>query len=117
MFSNHFSVPSPNQQTAASRVVVTHIGEDSGAGIWQCSKDPVVNCLHINTACHYLQKVIQVDPNATDDSVDINALLDYAGMKLYNKLCRITDLQLVSRVRRASQGERAVSYLTPPPPL
>jgi hypothetical protein len=77
-FTNLFSVPSPNQRSLRSRVFVTHIGQDSGSGVWRCSKDPTSNCPHITTARHFLQKLIQADSAARDSSV-VNAPLDYAG--------------------------------------
>jgi len=79
VFTNHFSVPSPNQTSLRSRAIVTHIGEDSGSGEWKCSKDSASNCTHITIARHFLQKVVQANPAAEDESVDVNAPLDYKG--------------------------------------
>lgn len=77
-FTNIFSVPSQNQRSLRSRAFVTHNGQDSGSGVWSCSKDPTSNCSHITTARHFLQKLIQVDPTAQDRSI-LNAPLEYAG--------------------------------------
>ena len=77
-FTNLFSIPSPNQRSLQSRVFVTHIGQDSGAGVWRCSKDLTTNCPHIITARHLLQKLILADPTARDSSI-VNAPLDYTG--------------------------------------
>ena len=77
-FTNIFSIPSPNQRSLRSRVFVTHIGQDSGSGVWRCSKDPTSNCPHITTARHFLQKLIQADPTARDNYV-MNTPLDYTG--------------------------------------
>ena len=78
IFTNIFSVPSPNQRSLRSRVIVTHVGQDSGSGTWRCSKDSPSNCLHITTACDFLRKIIQADPS-TQNMLGMNAPLINAG--------------------------------------
>jgi hypothetical protein len=93
-FTNIFSVPSPNQRSLRSRVFVTHIGQDSGSGVWRCSKDPTSNCSHITTARHFLQKLIQADPTARDSSV-VNAPLDYTGTA-HSLSCHHVELEVLN---------------------
>ena len=77
-FTNLFSVPSPNQQSLRSRVIITHVGQDSGSGTWFCSKDQTVYCPHVTTARHFFQQVIRTDPAAQDTSItDMNTSLAY----------------------------------------
>jgi hypothetical protein len=76
-FHNLFSVASPQQTSAKSRVIVEHSGENSGVGVWSCSKDRGSKCGHIAAARHHLQKLLHVDPSASDhgvhDSPDVQA--------------------------------------------
>jgi hypothetical protein len=65
-FINHFSVMFPGQTSVKSRVIVSHCGENSGSGIWSCTKDRGSSCGHITIARHHLQKLLQADPNARD---------------------------------------------------
>jgi hypothetical protein len=65
-FNNHFSVTFPGQMSAKGRVIVEHLGENSGVGTWTCSKDRGSSCGHITSARHHLQKLLHADPEARD---------------------------------------------------
>ncbi|KII92991.1 hypothetical protein PLICRDRAFT_100164, partial [Plicaturopsis crispa FD-325 SS-3] len=51
---------------------VTHTGDDSGGGEWHCMTDRGTRCAHLTIARHYLQKLVQMDPTARDDSAHHN---------------------------------------------
>ncbi|KAJ7799351.1 hypothetical protein B0H14DRAFT_2617083 [Mycena olivaceomarginata] len=102
LFLNHFSSPSPNLRSLSGRVIVTYTGDDSGSGQWLCTKDSSTGgCSHLSRYRDLLQKLVRVDPTATDDSVGDGCSIDYA----------------VPRVRRAALERKPVSYLQifPPP--
>jgi hypothetical protein len=65
-FNNLFSVVFPGQTSVKNRVIVDHQGENSGAGVWICSKDRGSTCGHVTSARHHLQKLLHVDPKARD---------------------------------------------------
>jgi hypothetical protein len=67
-FLNNFSVPLPGQNSVKARAIVLHHGSDTGAGEWVCLKDGNSQCGHITLARHQLQKLVQVNPRARDDS-------------------------------------------------
>jgi hypothetical protein len=48
---------------------VLHLGDDNGTGTWTCAKDRGILCGHITNARHELQRLVQVDPTATDDAL------------------------------------------------
>lgn len=64
VYTNVFSVAGSLNMQIASRVVVTHEGDDSGQGRWYCSKDKLVNCPHSKKAQKHLQELVQGDPDA-----------------------------------------------------
>jgi len=105
-FTNLFSVPSPNQSSLRSRVFVTHTGKDDASGKWECSKDPMHNCTHITTARHLLQKLVQEDPLAKDQSVNEDALFDYHSefiqLPLLNKLIKLSSASCPARFWRGA---------------
>ncbi|KAF9522519.1 hypothetical protein CPB83DRAFT_733749, partial [Crepidotus variabilis] len=77
-FITHFSVTSQSDQsTVKHRVVVEHRGNNSGGGTWKCGRDRALNtCSHISEARNTLQRLIQVDPTATDPNAqqDVNGV-------------------------------------------
>jgi hypothetical protein len=80
LFLNHFSSPSPNSRSLSGRVIVAYTGDDSGSGQWLCTKDSTTKgCSHLSQCQDLLQKLVRVDPTATDDSVGDGSSIDYAG--------------------------------------
>ncbi|KAF7359299.1 CxC4 domain-containing protein [Mycena sanguinolenta] len=80
-FMNHFSSPSPNSRSLNGRVIVVHTGQDTGAGQWLCIKDsPSQACSHISKCRDLLQRLVRVDPSATDETVGDGSGVDYSGM-------------------------------------
>jgi hypothetical protein len=63
-----FSVALPGQLSVKARVTVRHEGEDSGDGIWTCSKDGRDGCAHVTQARRYLRHLVGGDlmPGETD---------------------------------------------------
>jgi len=55
---NLFSVALPNQLSVKARAIVSHEGQDSGEGIWICSKDKN-QCLHIARARLHLKDLMK----------------------------------------------------------
>jgi len=66
-FVNTFSVHSPGQRGAKGRAIVYHEGDDTGVGIWTCSKDAISDCPHKKLARNHLQKLLRNDPFAVND--------------------------------------------------
>lgn len=116
-YINLFSVPSPNLRLLKSRAFVTHQGTDTGDSLWSCSKDTATNCAHITTARNWLQKLVQADPHAQDNSINPTAPLDYRGTLYCSCRSYITSFKLVPHVRGATLGDRAVSHIAIPPPF
>jgi hypothetical protein len=69
MYSNIFSVTFAGQTSVKSRVIVSHLGDDGGTGTWTCAKDRGIHRGHITSAQNELQRLIQVDPTATDGAL------------------------------------------------
>jgi hypothetical protein len=61
-------VSTPGHQQLNSRSIVSHHGTDAGNGLWKCSKDRMLDCVHIGKARDHLQKLITGDPLARDGS-------------------------------------------------
>ncbi|KAF7361174.1 CxC4 domain-containing protein [Mycena sanguinolenta] len=79
VFTNHFSSPSPNSRSLNGRVIVVYTGDDTGTGQWLCMKDSSnQGCWHISTCRDLLQKLIRVDPAATDETVVDGSSIDYS---------------------------------------
>lgn len=74
--TNLFSVSNGDQQAVKYRCIVSHHGQDSGAGMWRCDRDGDDGCSHVTKARHYLQKLIQRDPSARDPSADLQTMPD-----------------------------------------
>ena len=68
-YSNIFSVTFAGQTSVKSRVIVSHLGHDNGAGTWTCAKDRGIHCGHITSARNELQRLVRVDPAATDGAL------------------------------------------------
>ncbi|KAJ7781850.1 hypothetical protein DFH07DRAFT_728868 [Mycena maculata] len=102
VYINHFSVPSPNSRSLNGRVIVEYTGDDTGSGQWLCSKDSNnPGCAHINKCQDMLQKLVQIDPSATDEGVGDGSSIDYS----------------VPRSRRsAAEENKSVSHLPIAPP-
>ncbi|KAJ7367062.1 hypothetical protein DFH08DRAFT_678486, partial [Mycena albidolilacea] len=99
VYLNHFSSPSPNSRSLTGRVIVVYTGVDDGSGQWVCSKDTNHRgCPHINKCRDLLQRLVKVDPTATDENSGDGSSIDYAA-------------------RRAALEQKSVSYLpiSPPP--
>lgn len=91
-FRNLFSVVSRKNPTQARvRSVVTYIGIDSGAGLWECSKDgQAQRCDHINQAQQYLKEL-----GTESDSVEQPFIIGKLGILLsYFNLKSITEGQM-----------------------
>ena len=69
VFSNIFLVTFAGQTSVKSHTIVLHLGDDNGTGTWTCAKDHGILCGHITNAQHELQRLVQVDPTATDDAL------------------------------------------------
>ncbi|KAJ7591272.1 hypothetical protein C8J56DRAFT_1047478 [Mycena floridula] len=56
----------------ASRAIVVHTGQDSGAGLWSCSKrcSKATRCMHIVRARIQLQRLIAGDSTTTEQGSD-----------------------------------------------
>ena len=53
-----FSIATENRKDSVkSRVVVTHLGDDSIGGEWGCSKDGKLGCSHVEKAKKYLREL------------------------------------------------------------
>ena len=68
-YSNIFSVTFAGQTSVKSHVIVSHLGNDDGAGTWTCAKDRGIYCGHITSAQNELQRLVRVDPTATDGAL------------------------------------------------
>jgi hypothetical protein len=68
-YSNIFSVTFAGQTSVKSRAIVSHLGDDDGTGTWTCAKDRGIHCSHITSARHELQRLVRVDPTATDGAM------------------------------------------------
>ncbi|KAJ6465029.1 hypothetical protein C8R45DRAFT_939868 [Mycena sanguinolenta] len=109
VFVNYFSSPSPNSRSLNGRVIVVYTGDDTGAGQWLCGKDAATpGCWHVSKCRDWLQKLVQVDPTATDEQAGDGVI----STKLDNEI-----IFIVSRVRRSVLDNKSVSYLpiSPPP--
>ncbi|KAJ6464103.1 hypothetical protein C8R45DRAFT_940278 [Mycena sanguinolenta] len=109
VFVNYFSSPSPNSRSLNGRVIVVYTGDDTGAGQWLCGKDAATpGCWHVSKCRDWLQKLVQVDPTATDERAGDGVI----STKLDNEI-----IFIVSRVRRSVLDNKSVSYLpiSPPP--
>lgn len=68
-YSNIFSVTFAGQTSVKSCAIVSHLGNDDEMGTWMCAKDRGIHCGHITSAQHELQRLVQVDPTATDGAL------------------------------------------------
>jgi hypothetical protein len=67
-FAEDYSVCSSGQMGVKSRTFVHHEGDNSGNGVWICSKDVLGQCEHIKLARAHLQKLLKAaNPSATED--------------------------------------------------
>ncbi|KAJ7178541.1 hypothetical protein C8R43DRAFT_1117917 [Mycena crocata] len=72
-----FSVAHPSKMQLKYRVIVTHVGEFSGAGSWNCFKDSgKAYCPHTNLARAYLLKLDPDSAAVKDTSPDVTAFAD-----------------------------------------
>ncbi|KAJ7360713.1 hypothetical protein DFH08DRAFT_800158 [Mycena albidolilacea] len=79
LFLNHLSSPSPNSRSLSGQVIITYTWDNSGSGQWLCTKDSSTRgCSHLSQCRDLLQKLVRVDPTATDDSIDDGCSIDYA---------------------------------------
>jgi hypothetical protein len=71
-FLNHFSIAFGAQTSVKSRAIVSYLGNDTGSGSWACQKDRggTTICGHITKARHGLQKLVQGDPTARDETAN-----------------------------------------------
>lgn len=76
IYINHFSISS-GRRTAKSRVIVVQEGDDSGRGLWKCSKDAGAQCGHITKSKQHLAQLgleeghsVHTPDNHWIDSVD-----------------------------------------------
>ncbi|KAF7366670.1 hypothetical protein MSAN_00924900 [Mycena sanguinolenta] len=119
VFTNHFSSPSPNSRSLNGRVIVVYTGDDTGTGQWLCMKDSSnQGCWHISTCRDLLQKLIRVDPAATDETVVDGSSIDYSGMWQCHWLPPIISSCIsASSTTGGPSARQAVSYLpiSPPP--
>jgi hypothetical protein len=80
IYLNHFSSTSPNSRSLSGRVIVEYSGDDTGSGRWVCAKDSGTHsCSHINKCRDLLQRLVQIDPSATDQTVRDGTRVDYFG--------------------------------------
>ena|ERR1700761_2930112 len=64
---NHFSSTSPNSRSLSGRVIIEYTENDMGTGCWVCTKDSGNHrCSHVLKCRNLLQKLVQIDPSATD---------------------------------------------------
>ncbi|KAF8169095.1 hypothetical protein BJ912DRAFT_1034702 [Pholiota molesta] len=106
IYISTFSVPPPpgRVSTIKQRAVVTHSGDDSGKGTWNCSIDiSATSCSHIVLARHSLKQHIECDPDAFDDEAGTGEL-------------QYRNVPSESPIRRASSSENSISVLSLPPP-
>ncbi|KAJ7350651.1 hypothetical protein DFH08DRAFT_646377, partial [Mycena albidolilacea] len=84
IYLNHFSSTSPNSCSLGGRVIVEYSGDDTGSGCWVCAKDSGTHsCSHINKCRDLLQRLVQIDPSATDQTVRDGTRVDYFGAVSY----------------------------------
>lgn len=112
---NYFSVGLGG--THAFRCIVTHEGDDEGAGKWKCTKDSQGSCVHTKEAKTELQRLLQCDPNATHEEtpgelVEARECISCCGN---DSRAKWKDW-LVSRVRNGGEGEKSISHLPILPP-
>jgi hypothetical protein len=80
-FLNHFSVPARQGcRLLNGRVIVIHEGDDSGHGIWTCSKEPsILNCAHIQHCQNTLRQLINCNSAVSDATISASVGLQYRG--------------------------------------
>lgn len=77
IFQNIFSAPRQDVpfNTIKARAIVEYVGQDSGDGIWTCSKDlKAVGCQHINVARRHLHRCLEGD---MENIPEINGGVEY----------------------------------------
>ncbi|KDR65237.1 hypothetical protein GALMADRAFT_50349, partial [Galerina marginata CBS 339.88] len=110
---NVFSVPSPGVlESIKNRAVVEHFGDDTGSGVWRCSKDPNIrNCRHILFARDSLQQHVQMDHLATDTNTERNLIL-------YHDMPAVSSRQIPpphwARIRQDGQLPAIPAFNQPP---
>ncbi|KAJ7865211.1 hypothetical protein B0H13DRAFT_1637217, partial [Mycena leptocephala] len=70
---------------------VEYTGDDTGSGRWLCTKDSNTStCAHISKCRDMLQKLVLVDPTATDNAIGDGCSIDYSGLwSIESVKCRL----------------------------
>lgn len=59
----------PSSQELNSRAIVVYEGEDTGDGVWSCSKDQRGLCTHIGDARTHLQHILGINKEAWNETL------------------------------------------------
>jgi hypothetical protein len=115
-FSNIFSVTFAGQTSVKSRVIMSYLGDNNGTGTWTCAKDRGIHCGHIMNARHELQRLVQIDPTATDCALHKEDTEHVVPGAFYSSLHTLYLSQIISASTQCYKISTSCHLLSPGAP-